>query len=149
MMPLLVFLIFLTQLEVPFKANEEFTVTHDYQYKSYKDVEHKDLDYSSTRRTAGNLLYLTTRVKLNKLSSEEVRVHVGSNLQNLMVNKKAEQDMVLKIDFGFIVDVKDRLTAHEYTILLISPEKKEVSRIHILLDKDGTFLVNGQKRGKF
>ena len=57
--------------------------------------------------------------------------------------------MVLKIDFGFIADVKEKLTAHEYTVFMVSPERKKVSRIHLFIDAEGNFVVNDQRRGKF
>lgn len=139
----------LFQDAVLYKANEEFEVTLDYQFKPYVETERKTVDYTRPRRGSGSMFFLITRVKIKKLAAGEVRVLVSSNLDNMMVSKKAEQDMVLKIEFGFIEDVKDQITAHEFTVFLCSSDKEKISRIYLLIEKDGTFLVNGQKRGKF
>ena len=50
---------------------------------------------------------------------------------------------------GFTDDVKAHVSPYEISIIFASKEKKEISRIHLLIQEDGTFLVNGEKRGKF
>src|SRR6188768_1171049 len=123
---LFLLLVAFIQQEVPYKAVDDFDVILDYQFKTYKEKDPKTVDYSShNRRETGPLLYLVANVKLKKIAANEFRIRVANNLASL-ANKKVEQDMIIKIDFGFIVDVKDRITAHEYTISLLSPEKIEV-----------------------
>ena len=50
---------------------------------------------------------------------------------------------------GFIDDIKDQLAPNEFTVLAMSSEKDPMNRIHMKIEKDGTFLVNGERRGKF
>ncbi|MBK7650493.1 MAG: hypothetical protein IPJ20_06715 [Flammeovirgaceae bacterium] len=57
--------------------------------------------------------------------------------------------MEIKIDWGFSEDIKDGMVTPEYTVLFINKDKKNVSRIYMLIQEDGTFLVNDEKRGKF
>jgi len=49
---------------------------------------------------------------------------------------------------GYTDDIKGRVTEHEYTVYFLSKDKKPVSRIVIYFQEDGTFLVNGEKRGR-
>jgi len=146
---MLFLVVLLFQETVPYKNNEEFEVTLDYQIKPYTADPQKAVDYTKERQSPESMFFLTTRVKIKKLSADEVRVQVASNLENMKINRKTQQDMVLKIEFGFIEDVKNGTNAHEYTVNLISADKQKISRIYLLIDKDGTFFVNGQKRGKF
>jgi hypothetical protein len=55
----------------------------------------------------------------------------------------------VQLEVGFTDDVKDRVTPHHYFLTLVSPKKTETSKIEILIEEDGTFFVNGEKRGKF
>jgi hypothetical protein len=57
--------------------------------------------------------------------------------------------VVLPLDIGYTDDVKDRLVASQYTITFLGEEKNQISRIVIFIDKDGTFFVNDEIRGKF
>jgi bifunctional DNase/RNase len=45
--------------------------------------------------------------------------------------------------------MKDRISAHEFTLFLLNSAKVEVSRIRMVVEEDGTFWVNGEPRGKF
>jgi len=146
---LLLLLAGLAQQEIPYKASDEFEVTLDYQFKTFKENDPQTVDFIVKRPAPGPQLYLVAFVKLKKINTNEARVRISNNLTTSSVNKKAEQDMTLKIDFGFIENVKDQTAAHEYSIILISSDRKEISKIDLFIDKDGTFLVNGQKRGKF
>jgi hypothetical protein len=68
---------------------------------------------------------------------------------NLVFNRKASEGTKLTLDVGFIDDVKDRITPNSYTLNLFTDSKKIISRIHMVIMEDGTFLVNEEKRGKF
>jgi hypothetical protein len=67
----------------------------------------------------------------------------------MLVNRKAMAGMVIKLDIGFIDDVKDRVSPHEFTAFLYSDSKKVTNRIHLVIMEDGTFMVNDEKKGKF
>jgi hypothetical protein len=56
---------------------------------------------------------------------------------------------VLALDMGFTDDMIDRVHAHEYTLTFIDANKLPVNRIVINVAEDGSFFVNGEKRGKF
>jgi hypothetical protein len=154
-MKLLVFLFsFFILQQVPFKASEDFDLKLEYQFKQRPAPEKTSVHFDETRkeherRTSTAMLpYLMIRVNLLKVSQEEVRVKITNNRER-STSKKVEEGSSLLLDLGFTDDIKDRVSPHEYNLMFVSAEKKELSRIHLLIEEDGTFLVNGEKRGKF
>ena len=135
------------QDEVPFKPNEEFDLKLDFEFKS-RTADHSVAYSETSKRQSGPLPYLNVNLKVLKLGAEEVRVRVTRNKGDNILSKKAEADMLIKLDLGFTDDIKDQVTANEYTIFFLSREKTPLSKIEILFQKDGTYLVNGEKRGK-
>jgi hypothetical protein len=149
MLLLLLFPLFV-QDNVPFKPNEEFELKMDYQFKQRVASDQKVIDFSEQRaKSSGPLPYLVLGLRIIKINAGEDRIRVSGNKESPVITKKLKSDVVLKLDLGFTDDMKDRVTAHEYTVLLLSDANKEpVSKIIIHIAEDGTFLVNGEKRGK-
>lgn len=142
--------------ELPYKPKEEFDIKLDYQLKqrvfsgnsTLVHVDESRKEYE--RRTSTDLLpFLALEIKLLKLAPDEVRVRIVSNLKQRVLNRKVDQGDVLPLQLGFTDDVKDRVKAYEYTVYIINKDKEETSRILISIDEDGTFNVNGEKRGQF
>ena len=143
----LLFILFVgRQDEVPFKPNEEFDLKLNFEFKTR--TTDTSISFTETRKQNGPLPYLNMDLKVLKLGAEEVRVRVTRNRSDNIMSKKAEADMLIKLDLGFTDDIKDQVTANEYTIFFLSKEKTPLSKIEILFQKDGTYLVNGEKRGK-
>jgi hypothetical protein len=155
----LAFLFLFQVTEVPFKAKSEFEVKIDLNFKQKEndfDTSNKvTLDYTETkdqkeRRLSGNQLpYLALKIKFTLLSDQEEKVKIINNLGKTIYSKKADLKTVIKLDVGFIDDVKDEVTPNVYDVILLNSQKREVGRINITISKDGTFLVNNEKRGKF
>ena len=152
--PFVVFCIHFTsqQEEVPFKLNNEFQVDLDYQFKTRPTPDRNTLNFDPheerDRSSGSQLPYLIVSIKFLKLSDEEVRAKGVNNLGHQLFNRKVKPSDVVKIDMGFTDDVKDRVTPHEFTVFLLSSKKEVISRIKLLVEEDGIFLVNGEKRGK-
>ena len=153
---ILFLLIALVTQSIPYKPNDEFEIKLDYQFKQRSfnnDNNVVNLDESRKeyeKRTSTDLLpYLILKIKFLKLSSDEMRVRITNNREKRITTKKALTDTVIPLDLGFTDDVKDRVNAHEYILTLLSPNKSETSRIVIHIEEDGSFFVNGEKRGKF
>jgi hypothetical protein len=141
----------LAQDEVPFKPDSEFDFKLDYSFKERLAQEKSDYeayDPDKKQKSTGPLPYLKTELKLLALTTNEVRVKVINNMGVTVLNRKAAVGTIIKIDWGFSDDVKDQITSHSYTVLLMNNNKKILSRITLHADSDGTFLVNGQKRGR-
>ncbi|HOX83861.1 MAG TPA: hypothetical protein PLJ60_09505 [Chryseolinea sp.] len=144
--------LFFVQNQIPFKAKDEFEVKLNYTLKQRPAVsEHNTYQYenqSASQNAQGVLPYLILNVKILKASAEEVRLKVSNNRSSNVMSKKLKEGDEFSIDIGFTDDVKDRVTAHEYTINLLDDKRKEQSKIVILVNKDGTFLINDEVRGK-
>ncbi len=142
--------IFFFQDPVPYKANEEFELKLDMQFKKRPapDLNRVDLD-KRTLPTAGmNAPYLNIDLKVLKPVQEEFRVKVVKNNSDVLMSRKFDPSVVIRLDLGFIDDIKDHISPYQYTITFFSKEKDPMSRIEIFFEKDGTYIVNGEKRGK-
>ncbi len=141
-------LLFLQKTEIPLKPNDEFEVKLDYQLKQKPISDRLSIDYYDTKE-GGMLPYLILNIRLLKLSEQEVKTKLIDGKDKLIFNRKTSVNDVLKLDIGYTDDVKDRVTSYKFNIIFLSADKKEVSRIYILIEEDGTFLVNDEIRGKF
>lgn len=147
---LLVFLLsILTQTDVSYKPKEEFEIKLDYQFKQRSVSNTTYSANGDPERSHGVLPYVNLNLKILKAGVGEVRYKVSSNLKNNVGGRKFEVGDTYVIDAGFTADIKDRVTAHEYTILFLSETKEPLSKIFISVAEDGGFYVNGEKRGKF
>ncbi|MBL7849852.1 MAG: hypothetical protein JNN04_03040 [Cyclobacteriaceae bacterium] len=140
----------------PLKSAEEFKVELEYKFKKRPSADNTFIDLTETvaekeKRTQVStpLPYLIIHLSFTTLSDQEVRVRCTDNFHKNRFSKKAETGKIYTVDLGFTEDMKDRVTAHEYTFDLLSPDKKETSQIVLRVEEDGTFLVNGARRGKF
>ena len=139
----------LVQERIPYKPNEEFELKMDYQFKQRQLENSKTLDYGDDRqKNIGPLPYLGVELKVLK-NDGEGKVRITDNTSSPVFTKKIKEGLVIKLDLGFTDDMKDRVTAHEYTFEFLSQDNKQpVSRIVIFVGEDGTLLVNGEKRGR-
>jgi hypothetical protein len=149
---------FLTfQQTLPFKPKEEFEIKLQYEFKQKPVVDNASnsvhLDETvkeRERRTSTSMLpFVAINLRLIKLNPEEVKLRIVDNKMRTVYNKKVKQDEVVNFVLGFTDDMKDRVSAHEYTAIFTTADKKQLSRILITVNEDGTFLVNDEKRGKF
>jgi len=136
--------------EIPFKPQDEFAINLDFQFKTrYVSNNVIEMNKSEQVSTTGGVLpYLYLNVNVLKLNEGEVRIRVEDNRGQVCYNRKAEAGMVAKLDLGFTDDIKDRVSAHEFVVRFIGKDKSVLSRITIAFEKDGTYLVNGEKRGR-
>jgi hypothetical protein len=141
--------VLLFQDQAPYKANDEFELKLDLQFKQRPKSETKIEFDRRTLPTGGmNAPYLFLNLQILKAVPEEVRVKVLKNGTQTLLSRKFDPNVVLKLDLGFTDDIKDRVTAYQYVITFSSKDKTVLSRIEIFFETDGTYLVNGEKRGK-
>lgn len=144
----------LVQTDVPYKPEDEFKVDLKLELKQKPVNDRYHVDFNETwedrnKNTASMLPYLTVQIKFLKFGENEVRVKGYNNKGEPVCNKKLDADLVVKLELGFTEDLKDRVTPHEFNIYTLDSKKKEVYRIHLVIQEDGTFLVNDKMRGKF
>jgi len=155
--PIFSFLILLGQAtEVPLKSEDEFKLELEYKFKVKPASENSFIDLTETenekrKRTSNTspLPYLIVHLSFPKLPEVEVRIRCADNNLKNRLSKKVEVGKVYTLDLGFTEDMKDRITPYEYTFYLLDHDRKETSRIVLRVEADGTFLVNGARRGKF
>lgn len=146
---------FLFIQEIPLKPTGEFEIKLDYQFKTRAMGDPNTVNLASAPRgygqktSAGVLPYLTLHLSVLNLPEEKMRMRITTNLNDRTVMKKISINSPVVLDLGFTDDMKDRVTAYEYTLTFISSERKPVNCIVITVAEDGSFLVNGENRGKF
>lgn len=144
----------LFQAVIPYKPQDEFYIKLDYHFqpRPFSDFNTVQLRGESVfDRNAGHtvLPYLIVYIKVLKVPGEKARVSITNNLSSRPMNKKVAAGSVLELDLGFTDDMVDRVRPHEYVLSFLDENRNPVDRIVLFVERDGTFLVNGEERGKF
>lgn len=144
------------ETQPPLKAAEDFKLELEYKFKPRPAAENTYIDLTETEREKEKRLsgttplpYLIIHLSFPRLPENEVRIRCSDNDKKNRLSRKVEVGKVYTLDLGFTEDMKDRMTPHEYTFYLMDKEKKDISQIVLNVEPDGTFLVNGVRRGKF
>ena len=141
--------------DVPFKDESEFSIDIDYQLKKRPaDKNTMQLTYNQqynyNRSSDGEAIpFLGLSITVKKANPDEVKLKVFNNDSFTMHNKKIVEGAKIKFELGYIEDIKSGKEANEFFVHFLNPKKKVVSRIHMIIQEDGTFLVNNEVRGKF
>ena len=155
MVNLFLSLLLFAQLQTPFKPADEFDLKINFTIEDrpidepYKKGNVVLLEDRLRKDKGGPLPYLKVKLTILKVADQEFRIRVLDHQGKQVNSKKVGPNVEIKIDWGFSDDIKDGIVTPEYTVLFISKDKKNVSRIYMLVQEDGTFLVNDEKRGKF
>lgn len=148
----LLILAFAFTQDIPFKPTEEFEAKLDYQFKPRPQGDPNTVrlgDAPRAQRAGSVLPYLVLNIRMLQLPQDKMKVGITTNLNDRPVWRKVSLDAVLELDMGFTDDMIDRVTAHEYTVTFVDNDKAPIDRILINVAEDGSFFVNGEKRGKF
>jgi hypothetical protein len=136
------------QTEIPYKANEEFELKPVFEFKSRtSDVNTVYPNGSGTARASGPLPYLFLDLRIIKLT-DEIRIKAFNESNSVLQNRKVKEGDVIRFDMGFTDDLKGHIANHQCTIHFMTADKKVSSRILVTFNRDGTFYVNGELRGK-
>jgi hypothetical protein len=149
---LIIFIAILFFQDIPLKPKAEFEIKLDYQFKQRPQSDPNTVQLGASydnKSGAGVLPYLILNIKFLQLQDEKMRMRITTNRNDRPVIKKINVNSEVELDLGFTVDMKDRVTASTYTVTFIAEDKNPVDRILISVDEDGSFFVNGEKRGKF
>jgi len=149
----LIFALLCLQGETPLKPLEEFEVKLNFEFKDrVKDSNKVEMNQThrayEKSRVSGPLPYLFLNLRILKQHPDVARVRVEQNGVSSVMNKKFDMTTVLKLDMGFTDDIKDRVSPYEYTVTFLTKDKTPINRIIIYFEEDGTYIVNGQVRGK-
>jgi hypothetical protein len=150
----LILVLSFAQDQVPYKPKDQFEISLDFKFKPRPANAMSTTVIEYEKRTQDPnvshlvLPYLYLNVKVLKLEEQEQRVRIENNKGVTVLAKKAETGMEAKLDLGFTDDIKDRVSSHEYVVSFLTKDRKYLSKIVINFDEDGTYTVNGEKRGK-
>lgn len=150
-MPLIFLILFYFPLnsEVPLKPSDEFQFKLDYEFRNKPGVEKSEVRVSdASKYLGGQLPYVSLRIIPTKLTDKEVKVRVENTRGEKTYNRKASVDTEIVIPMGFTDDLKDHISVYSFDVIFYA-KKNDASRIHLFVEKDGTFLVNGEKQAKF
>jgi len=143
-------------IEVPYRAKDDFQVELKYNFKERPAKDPNSVSWEAHnaqgregREKNGLLPYLIVHVRILNPTAEELRFKCENNLGRSLFNKKISKELSYDVDMGYIDDVKDRISAHTYTVYAMTDKRVMINRIELHVAEDGTFLVNGEKRGKF
>lgn len=137
-------------VDVPYRAKDDFQIELKYNFKERPNKESTIAwEAQPGKVKSGPLPYLVVNIKILNPKAEEIRFRCEDNVGKIWFNKKAEKSLNYEIDMGYIDDVKDRITPYRYVVSAMTEDRKAINNIELLVQEDGTFLVNGEKRGKF
>ncbi|MBI3218761.1 MAG: hypothetical protein HYZ44_04560 [Bacteroidetes bacterium] len=131
--------------QLPYKVASEYEAKIDLSFREEPSQDINTFNYTDEKKKPnGPVAYLVINFKL-LVSNNEVKFRVIQGSKSKL--EKIKTGEVKKIEMGFVDDLKEDGTLVQ--ILLLDDKKKEISQILISIEKDGTFLMNGEKRGKF
>jgi hypothetical protein len=150
---LLLTIILLLQDQITQKPNREFEITTKYELRKKPGPEANqvvfDRSEDSKRSNDSDMLpYLTLNIKIKKWAPGVAQIKITDSSGKIFLKKKPSDDGQYSLDMGFVDDMKDKVTSGKFLVAFLK-EKKMVEQITIEVEEDGTFLVNGEKRGKF
>jgi hypothetical protein len=154
-MPAILFFLLFQYLQdpgIPYRNKEDFQVDLKYDLRSRPANNPNSFQFDQApnqKPKTGMLPYLVVSVKIMNVTTQETRFKCEDNKGNIRFTKKLPKGATFLIDMGYIDDIKDQLAPNTYELFALSADKALLNRIHLRIEKDGTFLVNGEKRGKF
>jgi hypothetical protein len=143
------FILFFYQ-DVPYKPKEEFELKLDLHFKQRPAASSNTVELEKKTLPSSGMPapYLYLNLKVLKPAMDEVRVKVTQSPNATLMSRKFDPSVIVKLDLGFTDDIKDRVSAHHYFITFFSKARVPLSKIEIFFEPDGTYLVNGEKRGR-
>jgi hypothetical protein len=143
----------LLQKEVSLKPASEFEIVTNYQLKPKPGVESNTLVFEhkedEKKETGTDLLpYLAIQIKVKRWKAGVEQIKIIDSNGKSHLKKKVNDEGIYDLDMGYVDDMKDHVTPSKFFILFLEG-KKIVEQITIVIEEDGTFLVNSAKRGKF
>lgn len=153
---MLIFWLFLVlfQDQVPNKPAREFEITTQYELKQKPTDQNKIVfvepgQVDRPRESGTDMLpYLIINLRVKRWADDVEQVRVVDTFNKQHLKKKADDDAVYTWAMGYVDDIKDKVTPGKFIVQFLR-DKKTVEQIVVQVEEDGTFLVNGEKRGKF
>lgn len=143
-------LAFLFLQDIPLKEKESFDLSFTFVLKQKPGVI-LDASVTDPAKNAGDdamLPYVTLRLQLLKPGLNETRLKLINNHGKILSVKSLGKASTFSFPLGFSDDLKDHVSAHEFDLVFYSPSKEPLNIIRVVFERDGTYSVNGETRGK-
>jgi hypothetical protein len=140
----------IAQIDLPFLQGDQFEAKIDLSFRERKEVDANTFQFSDDKerkKTHGKPIAFLA-INFTLLKANEI-IKVKSIQGNQSKTQKINDKNHLHFEMGFIEDIKVNDIPNELTLLFLDSQKKEMSKVVFLVSQDGTFLVNGEKRGQF
>ena len=107
------------EVNVPYLSSDEFDFELDYNFKT-KPSNVKDVAFSEKElnNSTENLPYVKMKIMLKNTSEDQFRYKVLTNKSETKLNRKIKGNDDFVIDMGFSDDIKDRVHAHQFSVLI-------------------------------
>jgi hypothetical protein len=142
----LILAVFLFQ-DIPFKEKDQFDLKLNMQFKN-RPTNPLNAFPTQDKTDPTPLPYIILNLTVLKILEDESKVRVvdgtSTTLQTINLTRKAN----VVLDLGFAADIKDNISPQRYSVNFYSAEKQLMRTILIHFEKDGTYYVNGEKRGR-
>lgn len=145
---LIILLISFFLQDVPYKAKEEFDLKLDLQFKTRPSNSQNGIYATEAKNTSTPLPFISIDLTVLKILEDEVRLKIVDNSSSVLQSVNLAKKNNVKLELGFADDIKDQVGSHKYLVNFHGADKLVKRAIVILFEKDGTFYVNGEKRGK-
>jgi hypothetical protein len=140
------------QQDPPLKPTSQFDIITNYQLKTKPTSDNPKIVFErevETKETGTDLLpYLAIQIKVKYWKPDVEQIKVVDGLNKTHLKKKVNDSGVYDLDLGYVDDMKDGVTSGTFNINFME-RKKIIETITLTVEPDGTFKVNGEKRGKF
>jgi hypothetical protein len=133
--------------DIPLLSMQSFEYVLDYNFKNKPSP---DVDY--LKKNPAYKTHPLPYVKMTFIVDGEVhnffRYKVINNFNLTIKNKRFKGLEQIELDIGFTEDIKDRITAHSYSIIFYNDDKKAISMILINFTEEGDMYINENLLGK-
>jgi hypothetical protein len=138
------------QDDVPFMPADQFESKIDMVFKKRESADHSTYTFSDgtqpKKTTDAPIAFLIINFKLLRANGE-VKVKVINGRSERVSRISVANPM--KLEIGFIEDVRNGSEGAERVLLFLNDEKKPIRKVVFKIAEDGSYFVNGEKRGKF
>jgi hypothetical protein len=154
MIAYLFLLVCLFQDNVPYRAEEDFTIQFEFGFRKRSDPNADDLVLSQVasssydRSDTSPLPHLKTTLEVLKKDSLEVKFRIVQNNSINFAKRKIELAEKVTVFSAFVDDIKDKIQGYQYTIYFLDKQGVKLNKIVIEFDEEGFYSVNGKKKGK-
>jgi hypothetical protein len=139
-----------SQEDIPFMPADQFESKIDLTFKKRESSDPSIYTFSDgsqpKKTTDAPIAFLAINFVLLR-SEGEVKVNVINGRYNRA--SKVKVGAPVKLAVGFIEDVKNNGEDVEINLIFSNDLKKPIRKVTFKIGQDGSYFVNGEKRGKF